>query len=512
MAGLLKLPPNAVEAICRQLLITNHTTGAMASWEPTPEQLAFWRACFDHQWVYAAKSRQTGMTTAGEADDMIWCRVNDAAGNRVRAALYVDTDKKLNERVTFAQLLKDQLPRLFGGCSVNSERVTFPRGSVLEFGTGSGSGEGRAGSYQRLHLSELPFWKVPTTYGSLLPALSLDGQVVVETTIDIRAPNGILSRDLWRDKTNRYFKLFFPVESHEEYRSPEDRISDAQWEQAKLEGFTRRDAAAWWFTVALPDLCGGDEVRVRREYPQIEPHMFADGAGLWFSMNAEVIPAREVVDVEGHKILVYRPFSETSGQIVIGVDVAKGVLGDASAIAVVDKKDGALCALLHDNSILTTTLARATRVVHDLYSRPALRTTWLDEPAVTPEVAYETNGVGTGPMQYARELGMQVIDVHLSGAEGTSVIYDCLMLAKEAVESGVLKGNKALANETDKLRRDEHGKWVGPKDGVIAYGHARRRMRMNPYKEPPKPQNREGVIDGKAIIRALAGGQKSSGW
>jgi hypothetical protein len=57
------------------------------------------------------------------------------------------------------------LPDVFKGCSVNSERVTFPRGSVLVFGTGSGKSEGRSGSFQRLHLSELPFWANDTTYG-----------------------------------------------------------------------------------------------------------------------------------------------------------------------------------------------------------------------------------------------------------------------------------------------------------------------------------------------------------
>jgi hypothetical protein len=196
--SLLWLPSAVVVGVAAQLQITDHKTGATHKWKPNTEQCRLMEATSTGAWVYAAKPRQVGATTITQLDDMLWCAANDHAGNRVRAALYVDTEDKLREREAFARSVVGQLPDLFKGCDVNSDRVLFPKGSVLTFGTGSGKSEGRSGSFQRLHLSELPFWSNPLTYGALIPALSLDGQVIIETTLDVDAPNGALTRDLWR--------------------------------------------------------------------------------------------------------------------------------------------------------------------------------------------------------------------------------------------------------------------------------------------------------------------------
>lgn len=502
--SLLRLSAAVVEAVARSLRIVDHRTGAMTPWAPNAEQLACWRASEAHSWVFAAKPRQVGATTGYQLDDMLWCKVNDIAGNRVRCGLYVDVDKKLSEREAFARSVVDQC-ELFAGVDVNSERVLFPGGSVLEFGTGSGSSEGRSGSFQRLHLSELPFWKNEHTYGSLLPALSLDGQLIVETTLDVQGPSGLLARKLWQDESARFHRLRFDVESHSEYRLDEDRITDEQWQLAQREGFTNRRAAAWWLGHALPNLCAGDMHRLQREYPQREGHMLAQAAGLWCSTPSRVIAPLRTIDVEGHSLWIYREPEDTSAQMVIGVDVAKGAGADASAIAVIDQRDEALCAMLHDNTIRTPPLARATKIATDLYTRhyrsshPGLI---APPPSSVPAVLVETNGVGTGPLQQLHELGVPAVDVHLAGAEGRSIIYHCLLYAAEAAAACTLAGPQVLADECSELRRDPvTGQWRGRKDGLVAVGHALRWSRLRPYREPERAPDPD-VVDVDALIRA----------
>ena len=201
--ALLRLPVDAIDAVARQVKIVNHMTAETSPWFPHEEQRTIWGACAAHDWVFAAKPRRVGATTAVELDDMLWCLVNDANGNRVRCGLFVDTDEKSKERVAFAMSVIDQLPELFGGCDINSDRILFPRGSVMEFHTGSGKNAGRGGGYQRIHVTELPFFLNDTTLGALLPSMSMTSQVIIETTIDVTGPNGIATRSLWRDQIGR---------------------------------------------------------------------------------------------------------------------------------------------------------------------------------------------------------------------------------------------------------------------------------------------------------------------
>ena len=506
MSSLLKVPPQALDALARRVRIVDHRTGATTAWAPHDEQRTIWSACNQHDWVFAAKPRRVGATTAVQFDDMLWCLINDANGDRVRCGLFVDADEKSKERQAFAQSIITELPDVFAGCDVNSDRVLFPRGSVLEFHTGSGKNAGRGGGYQRLHITELPFWLNDSTLGALLPSMSMESIVIVETTIDVTGPNGIATEQLWDDPLNRFERVFFSVEEHHDYQSDPASITDSQWEFCQGEGFSSRPHAAWWLTYALPNLCHGDVQTLMCEFPQKRAHLFSKAAGRWVQTPTEVIAPVRVVEVEGHIIQIFHELKDTSGQIGIAVDVAKGGGLDASVIAAIDKRDGRLVAMLHDNTILTTTLARATREVQRIFTIPP-QSVWgglAHIEGYEPEVAYETNGVGTGPMQYAREIGVGVIDVHLSGAQGQSIMYDVLLSAKQAAEDGTLRGPAQLARECRELHRDPvTGAWKGRKDGLVAYGHAARRARLNPFverarKRPPLSK----VVDAEAMMAA----------
>jgi hypothetical protein len=113
--SLLWLEPDAVRDFCESLTITQKDTGATAPWRLNDEQLTALDDLTTGRWVFFAKPRQIGMTSLVEADDLLWCWLNDRAGNRVRAALYVDTEKKLKEREAFAKALDGQTRPLVDG-------------------------------------------------------------------------------------------------------------------------------------------------------------------------------------------------------------------------------------------------------------------------------------------------------------------------------------------------------------------------------------------------------------
>lgn len=507
--SLVKVHPNAVSALARSISITNHETGATTPWVPNIEQERCWLAFHEHAWVMVGKPRQVGLTTAAEFDDLIWCAANDAAGNRVRCGLYVDTDKKLSERVEFAKQVIKELPDIFKGCAVNSDRVSFPRGSVYEFGTGSGSAEGRAGSFQRLHLSELPFWKVQTTYTSLMPTLSLDGQVILETTFDTSAPCGPLAKKLWFDKSNRYHRVFLSVEMHLEYRADPSRIDSEQWSWCQSQGFTNRSAASWWLTVALPDICAGDVSRLLREYPQVPEHMFATSEGRVVPRNPDVIPPSSYLECGGQRVPCWRPLARTSEQLVVAVDTGKGVDRDRSAVVVIDKRDMAICACFVSATLSAFEFAK---VVHDLLHRHYWRDDVVGQWNVMtkgckPDLIVEENGIGEAMVLKLRELGSSVI-TKWTDEESKALGIE---MARDGVLDGRLYGPQELLDDCESLHRDDHGNLKGKKDVLMALGFALLAARASPYKVVEQKVNRELVFDAKSILKSHMK-PKRGGW
>lgn len=505
---LVTLPGDVVDHLARTVRITHHTTGTTSPWIPNVDQLACWNAEYEHPWIYVAKSRQIGASSAFEFSDLLWCKTNDVAGNRVRCGLYVDVDKKLSERVEFARSVCAQLPDVFGRVDVNSERVVFPRGSVLEFGTGSGSSEGRSGSYQRLHLSELPFWKVASTYGSLIPSLSLDGQLIVETTLDVTAPSGVLARNLWRDKTNRFHRVFLPLESHDEYVTAPSRITDEQWLWCQDQGFTSRAAAAWWLAVALPDLCAGDVSRLMREYPQIEAHLFSTGVGRFIPVVPKVVAPETALACGGQNVPCWRRLGSTSGHLVISVDTGKGVARDKSAVVVIDGRDLAICAAFSSSALDAFEFAGVVRGLVLHYTKPASVGLWdVRDPGINPTLIVESNGIGEAMILKLRELGCSVVE-EWTDAESKPL---ALTAVRQGIVAGHIYGPQQLVDEADDLHLDENGNFKGAKDMMMACGFALLWLRNHPWVEKVKPPDPETTFDAKAILKSHMKG-KGGGW
>jgi len=502
--SLSRLPPAAIEQVARRIRITDHRTGASTAWAPNESQRLFWVACYEHPWVFAAKPRQIGITTAGQLDDLLWCAVNDAAGNRVRAGLFVDTDDKIVERAALARSIVDQLPQVFHGCTVNSERVQFPGGSVLEFHTGSGQNAGRSGGFQRLHLTELPFYLNDTTLGALIPSLSLDVGVIIETTIDMEGPNAPATKRLWRDPTNAYHRVFFSVESHREYRLPADRITDQQWSWMSSAdmGFTDRESAAWWLAHCVPNMCSGDVNKALREYPQMVEHMFSTASGRFIPISPKVLEPVAYLPCAGTNVASWVPLSSSSGQVVIAVDTGKGVERDRSAVVVLDKRDLRICAAFSSASLDAFEFGDvvAALVRHYTAPKPPPMMGVLASPMpAQPQLIVEENGIGEAMVLRLRQIGLAVAARWTDeGSKATG-----LTIARQAIVAGQVYGPSDLADECDDLHQHpDTGNFKGRKDLIMAVGFALLAIRLSPYQPPVAPRQREGHIDGLAIVRA----------
>jgi hypothetical protein len=79
--------------------------------------------------------------------------------------------------------------------------------------------------------------------------------------------------------------------------------------------------------------------------------------------------------------------------------------------------------------------------------------------------------------------------------------YMGVVASEGAVEEGFLEGPKELAEECDELHRDEHGRWIGRKDVLMAYGFCATVIDASAKPiGPPVDTRHERRIDAQAMI------------
>jgi hypothetical protein len=489
------VPPEYTEQIARRLKITNRNTGVMSNWEPNNEQIALWRAIWSHVMVYVLKVRQIGASTAVCLDDVLWTSVNDSGGHRVRCGIVVDTDAKARERIQVCWSFIEQLG-LHAKLEIGRNTIVFPNGSELIGMTAGGRRAGASMTFHRFHFTELPFWRDPgNSYTSLMQALVVGGQVIIETTMGVDDP---LAKDLWvRD--NDFHKLFFSFEEHHAYKMEVDRsiLSEELEDAMRREGFEDPEAMMFWQWLLL-NRCGGDPVRCYREYPQRPEHSWLYAEGRWVRHTPRVVEPVYRMEVSGTdenvQVDVYRSPDEGSGQYVIGVDVAAGLDRDASSVAVVDKRDLSIMASFVSPTIKTDDLAV---VAVDVQRHFTTMTGGMRPRPRVPSLLIETNGVGIGTYHMASSMGAEVSEVKTS--EKTK--YDGLLLVKRYVEAGSCFGPARLADECDELRVED-GKFLGPKDLCMALGFCYdhiTRNRFVPDISPPDPNQANFMRALKAV-------------
>lgn len=484
--------------IAETLEIQNKETLTTTKWRLTEPQRIMARESAANPWLYLAKPRQIYASTWFCFEDVLWTWLCDVAGERVRTAIVVDTDAKANDRLDMCGFFAAQLKRAgimkfdrYAASSRGPERIVFPNGSeVIAFSAG-GNRAGASMSFHRYHLTEMPFWRQASrVYGSLMPALgnNPEAQCKIETTLTVSEDR--LAFTLWND-SNRYKKLFIPMSAHAAYRADPASITEDAWKWAQEEGWRDRSAAAF-FLVAVKDQFGGDLDAAFHEYPEIPAHLFQVSAGRFIKRNPRVIEARNTVVAEGVNeswvASIYREPDEGSGQYIIGVDTAKGVLKDRSTVAVLDKRDWCLCASFCSDVIWGDDLAAITKALFDYYSHQATnRFPGLqpDHPVVTPTCVIEDNGVGTETLHAAKRRGVPAIAI----TTDEPIKLAALLWAKRRIESGEVYGPLDLAEECAEIHRDKQGRFRGRKDLAMAIGLAGTyAQQKDPYRAAKQPR------------------------
>ena len=510
-----RLHAPSVLRIAAGLLITDHETGARAPWKVNAEQKLIIEAACAHQYVYVAKPRQVGSSTAVCLINAVWTAACDADGHRVTCAIVVDTQDKSRERIA---ITGDMLRQMGATCTILVDEIQFPGGSRIVGLTAGGNEVGASLTVQRYHLTELPYWRDPTqAYSALMQSLTLDGCCVLETTLDIVEPR---AKELWQNE-NDYKKLFFNVEAHDEYRYDPAYISDTQWEGLQGEGYTLREAASW-FQHTVDTRFGGDLVNAFKKFPQLERHMFSAAQGRWVQITSKVTrpvdsivtrPPRISIETgrvemgsESWSTDVWVPLEQTSGQVVVAVDTSAGLGRDRSVVLVRDKRDGRLCAVFAESTIPTDDLGAVIYDVVKAYTPTLLNFARQEMPGRPPIVLVEDNGIGAATVVSARRRGVQVQNVTTTAQSQ----YQGMLAARREVESLRAFGPQVLADECDACHvhiskvAAERGvtslDFRGRKDVLMTLGIACLEEQRVPY-EAPKEVPRGPVMDGKAIMK-----------
>lgn len=517
-----KLDHLGIADLARLTKIQDKELPQMVEWVPNAEQVEAWRYLCLFLWVFFLKPRQIGLSTAITFFDVVWMAVMDALGNTLLCPLIWDTDDKAAEQMLKVESFVTQLgiPTL-GPPGV--EVCWLPNKSRIKAYTAGGSAMGTSLSFQRGHISELPYWRrAKATWGLMQPAMGTSVPLTIETTMDMRDP---LASNLWH-APNAFEKVFFSFEDHEAYRLPAEVIPDSAWEKLRdEEGFTIREAAAWWWDYCQHKL-GGDTIAMMRAFPQLERHAFALAEGRWYQVNPEVFEPLHVTYLESvsgtrtWELEWYKDPEDCSGQYLVGVDTAAGGGGDWSVCVAVDKRDGEIVACFCHNYALLDDLAQVTKRLYDMLCRDVANRenagSWVQGP---PTVLVEHNGIGHGTVQRLQSEGVPAVVFH-TGASVANVgaeTYQVLTETKRWVEAGVARGPQALAQEAQSLHRPVNettgktGDFRGRKDLSMALGFCYWHLRSSPYIPPPQAmepayKRYRRDVDGEASGRPGQGG------
>jgi hypothetical protein len=238
--------------------------------------------------------------------------------------------------------------------------------------------------------------------------------------------------------------------------------------------------------VFLPD----DYVdQLRKSFTDQEIEAYINGEFIQFKhgwYNAKPRKLKPIEDVHGMEI--FRTQDQGSGQYVIGVDTGGGLLRDSSAVVLVDKRDRSLVASWVSDSAPIDEIAERVEYLYSRYSiytdAPNAKFTHGGSQQSAPIVLVETNGIGEGCYQ-ALANRKRLPAVRIKTTESTR--YEGMLLAKRAVEAGIVEGPERLVHEADNLMVD-NGKFKGPKDLSMAIGFCLKYISENPYVKPKEAQ------------------------
>lgn len=498
MSALLQPDPDTLAEVARELAIIDHASKTVRAWSPNREQMTAWEDLYHHRKTYFLKGRQIGMSTAVILYDVLWVTMNDAAGERVKCLLIWDTEDKGLAQIETAAWFCAQL-----GISHDpgTARIRWPNGSKLEHITAGGQAAGRSLTFQRVHASEMPWWRRASKTWAGMQA-SIDGaEATLETTMGLDEP---LAADLWT-KPNDWHKRFFTLESHDLYRADPRDLAPKDEEMLRKEGFTRLDTMAW-AAAKIRDDFNGDKIEFFREYPQTALHPFVVAEGRWVRADPKVTEHIFDLDVEGFDgrvwtVDVYRRPEDCKAP-VIAHDPALGKGGDNAVVLVIDAADDAICASFATNRCAPDDLALVIKSVwtHYTEAREVVRGGLSTVATIPPPVVIEPNGIGGAVVLLAKRAGVPVIE-HVTDQHNK---FLGMNYARRAIEEGRAFGPMLLAEEARDCRL-ERKQFVGKKDALMTLGIGYQYIEKNPWRPPPQGEKGRVVELGKKLKRHRRG-------
>lgn len=477
--------PRAALALAALLVVFHQKRGRILPFRLNAEQRKVLALLCCRDRVLVLKARQVGITTVCCLYDLLFALANPGVGVAIVADVLDKSKEKLGVIKGWARQIGIPL------AVAQKETIVLANGSTIRALSAVAPAEegmsrtSRSGSFGLIHCTEMALWRNDAATYSALTGSAPFAQIVVESTASPAANlfrrmcegaglvEGTGEEELHESVEGLegigegWEPIFLSVELHEAYRADPSSITDAEWQRAQSAwGFTRRDSAAWWIE-RLRSQFFGDVHACCREYPVRPADAFAFAAGRWIYAYEKARPVR--VDGDWR---IYREY-DPSDPPILGVDTSKGVGGDASAIAIIGHRTGALYATYRCNTISVPDFAAVVL---------AACTVW--RPAA---VVVESNGVGTAVYQEMADTEWNVVEQVSSDTDGEKEVR--LRVVKGRIESGVWRCGPELVDEVLHSVRDKKGKWTGPDDLLNALSFAEKERLANPWvKEEEAPR------------------------
>lgn len=460
------------------LVILDQATGRLGPFEVNDEQRRVLRAILDHDLVIILKGRQVGVSTICCLYDLLFAAANPGVSVAIIADVHEKAIGLLDKCRRWAR--KAGYPLLID----NERKLVLGNGSEIVAITANkpdtGSDEstvGRSATYALLHFSELAFYNRDRAVWAALTSTALpNAKIIVESTA---TPAENLFRAIW-GSVEGWFHVFLSIEEHDVYQRDPLELTDEQWEALQSDqGFTSRAHAAWWHHQVRTKLVG-DVHRGLREYPVRPEHAFAFAEGRWIMAYT---PAEPRIDGAWSFYVDPEAFPEPA---VLGVDTAKGVGLDASAIVARGQRTGRMLATWKDNK---TSIPAFTDVVKAAVRR------W--KPVA---VVIESNGVGCSVYQEVSETVWETVEQKSSENNGEKNVR--MTKVKHDIETGALIAGPELQNEVKHSMVTKKGGYEGPDDLLNAASFAGKWIDENPWK--PKALDVDSTTT-VTVAKVLAG-------
>lgn len=426
---------------------------------PTSLQVTIFNDIATNKFLQVLKGRQMYCTTAVVIPALKTCFVKP--GSRVCVAAH--DERSAMEIGAFYRMMHDgnqalrELMPLKTG-SKGQRIMAFANGSKILFGTAN-SEFWRGFPTHFAHLTEAAMYdNLGKTIASLGQTVPASGKIVIETT----ANGDNTFREMWDDKSSRYFKRFLCWLDHPEYFSdlplPKD-LTDVERDYISRRQLPQR-RASWWVEKrrTMPI---AERHLIQQEYPTTPEEAFLLSGDKYLKRQ---VPLPPQIQPDGAGVVVCEPYQKDC-EYAAGIDVGAGSeRGDFSTVVIGNKTKRTVAAVMQ---------VRLPTALFKLSAETLLRAFG------NPTTAVEVNTYGLDVQNYLLEKGVPMYrTVEYGGMAFTfgsgngwvtapntrPILFGAIMEACTGQGAWAI-GDRRLAEELNALCYDKNGKPGAPRNG-----------------------------------------------